>query len=114
MQEILNQLKELSYNLSWTWNNEFYSVFEEINKDFWIWSDRNPIKFLDTINHSFLLETIEKKNLRDRITDIYIDYKKYTSADTFYKENYADIVSPTIAYFSADFGITNCLKLYSG
>ena len=32
MQEILNQLKELSYNLSWTWNNEFYSVFEEINK----------------------------------------------------------------------------------
>ena len=50
MQEILNQLKELSYNLSWTWNNEFYSVFEEINKDFWIWSDRNPIKFLDTIN----------------------------------------------------------------
>lgn len=114
MQEILNQLKELSYNLSWTWNNEFYSVFEEINKDFWIWSDRNPIKFLDTINHSFLLETIEKKNLRDRITDIYIDYKKYTSADTFYKENYADIVSPTIAYFSAEFGITNCLKLYSG
>lgn len=114
MQEILNQLKELSYNLSWTWNNEFYSVFEEINKDFWIWSDRNPIKFLDTINHSYLFETLEKKNLKDRITEMYIDYKKYVSADTFFKENYSDIVSPTIAYFSAEFGIANCLKLYSG
>jgi starch phosphorylase len=114
MQEILNQLKELSYNLSWTWNNEFYSVFEEINKDIWTWSDRNPIKFLDTINHHYLLETIERKNLRDRITEVYIDYKNYVSADTFYKENYSDVVSPTIAYFSAEFGIANCLKLYSG
>ncbi len=114
MQEILNQLKELSYNLSWSWNNEFYSVFEEINKDFWVWSDRNPIKFLDSINHHYLLETIEKKNLRDRITEVYIDYKKYVSADTSFKESYSEIVSPTIAYFSAEFGIANCLKLYSG
>lgn len=114
MQEILNQLKELSYNLSWSWNNEFYSVFEEINKDIWLWSDRNPIKFLDTINHHYLFETIEKKNLRDRITEMYIDYKKYVSADSRLKENYSEIVSPTIAYFSAEFGIANCLKLYSG
>jgi len=114
MQEILNQLKELSYNLSWTWNNEFFSIFEEINKDYWVWSDRNPIKFLDTIDKEFLLETIEKKNLRDRISEVYGDYKKYIGAETYFKKKYADVSTPSIAYFSAEFGIANCLKLYSG
>jgi len=114
MQEILNQLKELSYNLSWSWNNEFFSIFEEINKDYWVWSDRNPIKFLDTIDKAFLIETIDKKNLRDRVSEVYSDYKKYISSDSYYKQKYGDNSAPHIAYFSAEFGIANCLKLYSG
>jgi len=115
MLEIINQLKELSYNLYWTYNNDFISVFEDINYDFWKWSDRNPVKFLESINQSYLLDVIEKKNLRERIRLIYRDFKNYINEkDTYFAQKYSPVQSPNICYFSAEYGITKCLKFYSG
>ena len=114
MFEILNQLRELAYNLSWSWHNEFYSIFEEINKDYWRWSEQNPIRFLETINHQYLYDVIEKRNLKPRISQMYIDYRKYISSESYYANTYNTTAEPSIAYFSAEFGITKCLKLYSG
>ena len=114
MFEILNQLRELAYNLSWSWHNEFYAIFEEINKDYWRWSEQNPIRFLETINHQYLYNVIEKRNLKPRISQMYIDYRKYISSESYYANKYHTDTQPSIAYFSAEFGITKCLKLYSG
>lgn len=119
MQEIINQLRELSYNLSWSWNNDFFEVFEEINIDYWIWSQKNPVLFLEIINKQYLFEMIEKKNLREKITGIYINYKKYLQCEKYFDEilklNKLEKPStPQICYLSAEFGITKCLKLYSG
>jgi len=115
MLEIINQLKELSYNLYWTYNNDFISVFEDINYDFWKWSDRNPVKFLESINQSYLLDVIEKKNLRERIRLIYRDFKNYINEkDTYFAQKYSPVQSPKICYLSAEYGITKCLKFYSG
>lgn len=119
MQEIINQLRELSFNLYWSWTNDFYEVFEEINKDTWIWSQKNPVKFLEVINHQYLFDMIEKRNLREKITSIYVDYKKYLSEKKYYDaildlNNKSKDSSPKICYLSAEFGITKCLRFYSG
>ena len=114
MQEIITQLRELSNNLYWSYNNDFVSIFEEINKEYWDWSSKNPVKFLNAINRSFLLETIEKKNLKDKIHKLYRGYKQYLNSDTYFGKNGNGNNSPKICYFSAEYGITKCLKLYSG
>ncbi|CAN5419806.1 glycosyltransferase family 1 protein [soil metagenome] len=114
MFEILNQLRELAYNLSWSWHNEFYSIFEEINKDYWRWSEQNPIRFLETIDHQYLYDVIEKRNLKPRISEMYKDYRKYISSESYYANKYQTTNEPSIAYFSAEYGIAKCLKIYSG
>lgn len=114
MYEILNQLKEISYNLYWTWNNDVYEIFREINDDFWQWSEKNPVKFLETIDDAFLYEIIDRKNLKEKIRKAYNQYRKYLKENTYFQEHYDKVDSPIIAYFSAEYGIAKCLKLYSG
>jgi len=82
MHEIYNQLRELSYNLYWSWNNDFSSILEEINRDYWKWSSKNPVKFLETIDHNYLFDIIEKKNLKDKIHRLYRDYREILNKAT--------------------------------
>jgi starch phosphorylase len=115
MIEIINQLKELSFNLYWSFNNEFISIFEEINRDYWKWSQKNPVKFLTTINDDYLLDVIEKRNLRERIHKIYREFRNYMNdKETYFRNNYYTFDSPKICYLSAEYGIAKCLKFYSG
>ena len=115
MKEIINQLRELSYNLFWTWNNDFLDVMEEINKDYWKWSSKNPVKFLDAINEQYLLEVIDKRNLRLRIYNLYRDYRKYiNSRDTYFEKKFYKTDKPEICYFSAEYGLSKSLRFYSG
>ncbi|MCX7832707.1 MAG: alpha-glucan family phosphorylase [Ignavibacteria bacterium] len=112
---IINQLRELSYNLYWSYNNDFFEVFEEINKDIWKWSQKNPVKFLASINSEYLLDVIEKKNLREKIYKIYRDFRKYLNEEkTYFNEKFYKATEPQICYLSAEYGITKCLKFYSG
>lgn len=114
MHEILNQLNELSYNLYWTWNNDFRAIFNEINKDYWKWSQKNPVKFLRSINDNYLFDIIEKKNLKDKLHKVYREYREYLNRDTFFGKGKLDEDTPKICYLSAEYGITKCLKFYSG
>jgi glycogen phosphorylase len=114
MQEILNQLNELSYNLYWTWNNDFRAIFAEINRDYWKWSQKNPVKFLSSINNNYLFDILEKKNLKDKIHKVYREYREYLNRDTYFGKGKEEKDTPKICYLSAEYGITKCLKFYSG
>lgn len=114
MNELLLMLKEVAHNLHWSWNKDSVELFNEINPDFWNWSGHNPVKLLNEINQSYLEFIIEKKNLGSRILGIYADHKDYLSRKTYFEKNYFKPDSPIIAYFSAEYGITECLKTYSG
>ena len=114
MHEIYNQLRELSYNLYWSWNNDFSSILEEINRDHWKWSSKNPVKFLETIDHNYLFDIIEKKNLKDKIHRLYRDYREYLNKATILEKSSEDENTSKYIYLSAEYGITKCLKFYSG
>lgn len=114
MNNLLLMLKEVAYNLHWSWSKECVELFNEINPDFWNWSGHNPLKLLNEINQSYLEFIIEKKNLGSRILNIYSDYKNYLTRNTYFDKKYFKTEEPLVAYFSAEYGITECLKTYSG
>ena len=60
MQNLLLLLKEISFNLYWSWNRDAIEIFNEINPDFWNWTGHNPVKFMNEINQSYLLDSINK------------------------------------------------------
>ncbi|HAY32716.1 MAG TPA: alpha-glucan family phosphorylase [Ignavibacteria bacterium] len=114
MENLILKLKEIAYNLSWSWSKDTVELFNDINPDFWNWSQHNPVMVMNEINPSYLEFILEKKNLGSRINSIYSDYKEYMTKSTYFEEKYFKSENPIIAYFSAEFGITECLKTYSG
>lgn len=107
-------LKEVAYNFYWSWNKEAVDVFREINPDYWKWSMHNPVLLLNKIDPSYLEYAIEKKHLGSSILKIYDEYKYYMERKTFFEEKYFKPSEPCIAYFSAEYGVTECLRIYSG
>ena len=114
MQNLLLLLKEISFNLYWSWNRDAIEIFNEINPDFWNWSGHNPVKFMNEINQSYLLDSINKKNLGGKILTVYNEFTNYLNRKKYFEEKYYKTDKPQIAYFSAEYGLTDCLKIYSG
>lgn len=114
MQNLLLILKEIAFNLYWSWNKDAVELFNELNPGFWNWSGHNPVKFMNEINQNYLVSAIEVKNLGGKILEIYADLKKYIDKKSYFEEKYFQTDKPLIAYFSAEYGLTECLKIYSG
>jgi len=114
MQNLLLLLKEISFNLYWSWNRDAIEIFNEINPDFCNWTGHNPVKFMNEINQSYLLDSINKKNLGGKILTVYNDFTNYLNRKKYFEEKYYKTDKPQIAYFSAEYGLTDCLKIYSG
>ena len=114
MQNLSLILKEIASNIYWSWNKDSVELFNEINPEFWNWTGHNPVKFLNEINQSYLSDAIERKNLGGKILTIYNDFQTYLKRKKYFEERYYKTDTPAIAYFSAEYGLTECMKIYSG
>ena len=107
-------LKEIAYNFYWSWNKEAFEVFKNINPDYWRWTMHNPVLLLNKIDPSYLKYAIENKHLGNSILNIYDEFKYYSDRKSYFEGKYLKPAKPSIAYFSAEYGITECMRIYSG
>ncbi|MBN1108947.1 MAG: alpha-glucan family phosphorylase, partial [Bacteroidales bacterium] len=103
----LAALKELANNLWWSWNGEAESLFRRMDPSLWEEVKHNPKMLIEKIDYKRLLV------LEDDI-DFIEDLEKVTGSFREYLNRPDDPEKPTIAYFSMEFGIHPCLKIYSG
>jgi len=123
--ERLQPLKQIAYNLYWGWDHEAVSLFRRLAPNLWDECKHNPVKMLGQLSQEQLNDAAENVGFLahlDRVCEKVQDYMEGSrwydtivasdkSGDT--NENVSDAPS-TIAYFSAEFGIHDCLPLYSG
>ncbi|MEI6049398.1 MAG: alpha-glucan family phosphorylase [Bacteroidota bacterium] len=105
--EKLASLKELANNLWWSWNTEAESLFKRMDPSLWEEVRHNPKLLLEKIDYKRLLV------LEDDY-DFVTDLKKIYDLFRGYLDRPGDPDKPSIAYFSMEFGIHPCLKIYSG
>ncbi|MCM1111068.1 MAG: alpha-glucan family phosphorylase [Clostridium sp.] len=103
----LKPLEELAKNLWWVWNSDAKSLFRELNPMLWRSTGENPVMLLQRLTSERLSEIIVDKDLMDRIQSVYKAFKEYMK-----KPMRKDI--PSVSYFSMEYGLCNCLKIYSG
>ena len=103
----LKPLEELSKNLWWVWNSEGKSLFRDLDPELWRASGENPVMLLQHLSTDRLEEIAADKELMARIVKVYADFKAYMG-----KPMRKDV--PSVAYFSMEYGLCNCLKIYSG
>ena len=103
----LKPLEELSKNLWWVWNSEGKSLFHDLDRDLWRKVGENPVMLLQQISYERYQEILNDKAMMDRIHDVYAAFKAYMK-----QPMHEDI--PSVSYFSMEYGLCNCLKIYSG
>ena len=105
--EKLASLKDMANNLWWSWNSEAESLFKRMDPSLWEDVHHNPKLLLEKIDYKRLL-VLEDDD--DFVTEL----KKVNELFKTYKDRPDDPNLPSVAYFSMEFGIHPCLKIYSG
>ena len=103
----LKPLEELARNLWWVWNSEGKNLFRELNPDLWRATGENPVMLLQQLSAERLDEILGDADLLARIDKVYNDFKEYMAVPMR-----TDV--PSVSYFSMEYGLCNCLKIYSG
>ena len=111
----LEHLRELAYNLWWAWNLEAIDLFRRLDRDLWEESHHNPVQMLGTVRQERLEEAAEDEGFLAHLERVYNQFARYMkSQNTWYNKNHGASEEPCIAYFSAEFGLTECLPIYAG
>jgi len=103
----LKALDIMSKNLWWVWNSEAKSLFRDLNPDLWRSTGENPVMVLQRLSSERMDEILKDDAMMQRIESVYASFKEYMS-----KPMRKDI--PSVSYFSMEYGLCNCLKIYSG
>ena len=103
----LKPLEELAKNLWWVWNSEAKALFRDINPDTWRNTGENPVIVLQQMSFERIQELIADSAFMERLKHVYGMFKDYMK-----QPMRSDV--PSVSYFSMEYGLCNCLKIYSG
>jgi starch phosphorylase len=110
----LEPLRRLAYNLHWDWNVETKDVFRRLDPDLWESSRHNPVLMLGTISQGRLLEVVEDEGFLAQMDRANRQLEDYLQERTWYQKQRSQKPKECYAYFSAEFGLVDCLPVYSG
>ena len=106
--EALPRLAELAYNVLWSWDHTIRSVFRRLDPHLWVACGHNPILMLSQIPQSALQRAAGDARYLAQ-------YRRACEAHDAYMERYASTPKQGLtAYFCMEFGIVQCLPVYSG
>ncbi|MGE5419462.1 MAG: alpha-glucan family phosphorylase [Chloroflexota bacterium] len=103
----LARLNELAGNLWWAWNSEAEELFKSMDPSLWDEVKHNPKLLLEKIDYKRLLVLEDDEEFVTELERVYGLFRTYMDRP-------GNKELPSVAYFSMEFGIHPCLKIYSG
>ena len=111
----LARLMELTHNLWWSWTPETRRLFEYIDPTLWVLTHHNPVKLLADVRPDRLKQLAEDPSYMRQYSaalKIFDEYRQ--NSHSWFKTEHHDLTAPTVAYFSAEFGLHTSIPIYSG
>jgi glycogen phosphorylase len=112
--ERLSPLEKMAGNLWFCWNPEAIDLFRSIDQSLWEESGHNPLAMLGGLPRERLNELLEDEGFLLEMDQIYSEFRRYTEDRRPYGFGLKTPVDFRVAYISAEFGLTDCLPIYSG
>jgi glycogen phosphorylase len=104
----LSRLSELAYNLLWSWDHTVRALFRRLDPALWKDSNHNPIQLLGRVSQ----ERLDKAAADPRFVSL---YRRACDRHDSYLHSIPPAEStPRIAYFSMEYGLLDCMQIYSG
>ncbi len=114
----LERLRVLAYNLRWSWDYETVGLFQRLDRLLWESTNHNPVLMLGSISQKRLNDAARDEGFLAHLNRICEKHDNYmSSATSWFKsacKSQDKTTCGTIAYFSAEFGITEAMPIYSG
>jgi len=109
-------LRTVAYDLRWCWSHESIELFRRLDRDLWEKTGHNPVLLLGTIEQVKLEQAADDDAFLAHLRRVESNLEGYLAGEsTWFQRNRARSVDvPLIAYFSAEFGLTECLSIFAG
>jgi glycogen phosphorylase len=112
--EPLARLRVLAYDLQWSWNPTTIALFRRLDTELWERVGHNPILLLDTVSQQRLESAATDEGFLGHLEVAARELDAYRAASGTWFQRTQTARGPLVAYFSAEFGITECVPTYSG
>lgn len=110
----LKPLLTIARNLWWIWNRDALALFRRIDIDSWDSSRHNPVQLIGSLQPETLSALAEDEAFLSHMDAVAGELRQYLSSTTWYQRVYGSKPDVRIAYFSAEFGLHECMPIYSG
>jgi starch phosphorylase len=110
----LQSLHKLSLNLRWTWHHSTVELFRVLDPDLWEETGHNPRLALGRIDQKRLAELCTDEAFLAQMDRESADLDEYLAGSGWFAAAHPEAMGIQIAYFSAEFGLTECIPNYAG
>jgi starch phosphorylase len=109
----LEPLREMSFNVWWTWEPSARRLFRHLDPELWHRTNHNPIRMLQLSRQARLEEVAQDKAFLRELKEVYEEFQRYFARQDTYGKTTPGLPE-TVAYFSAEFGFHESIPNYSG
>lgn len=111
----LTRLRDLAYNLHWSWEDETVDLFRRLSNDQWEASGHNPVRMLTMVSQARLDQAANDDAFLAHLDRVWARFEQYmTWPNTWYRKLLPQGPRPFVAYFSMEYGLAEALPVYSG
>ncbi|MDR3204056.1 MAG: alpha-glucan family phosphorylase [Deltaproteobacteria bacterium] len=104
----LAPLQSMAHNVMFSWQNEIRDLFQRIDPKLWEESGHNPVKLLGLVDQKRFDELARDTGFISQLDETAHRVELYLKSPPMAPE------TTCVAYFSAEFGLTTCVPIYSG
>jgi starch phosphorylase len=110
----LEELREIAGNLWFSWNMEVVELFDHLDEKLWRESNHNPLQTLIRLSSARLNRLKADEGYLAHTHKLHEKFRNYMASGQRYEYRLERPIDFTIAYYSLEFGVTECLPVYSG
>jgi starch phosphorylase len=104
----LERLSEIGINLLWSWDHNLRSLFRRLDPAIWKASNHNPVVMLGRLSQA----TLERAATDPRFIALY--KRACETLDSYLAAQSTAPSEMLVAYFSMEYGLLDCMPIYSG
>ena len=110
----LERLRDIAFNLYWSWSPVAHELFVRLDPDLWEAVRGNPIELLAKVDQERLEELAVDDAFTSHLEAAWSTFQRYMQREGWYSKTFPEAAGARIAYFSMEYGLHECLPIYSG
>lgn len=110
----LSGLLELAYDFWWCWQPDVIQLFRRMDPELWDRTNHNPVLMLGSMQQDRFIQMNNDEGFIAQLDRLVERLRSYHKEQAWFTKTHGSTDQPKIAYFSAEYGLDECLAIYSG